>query len=181
MFLCLCLCRSICRRLDCIPLFCFLFVLMLMPLVWTRLKVPKGGLPFSFFCRARVHFTWKLRRQEKKVASTTKNAEWKSALIVLILYRNTFSSHWTYLLSIVFIMISTERLYNVYMMFIYNVYIIVSVVNLRTSGISIIKCGLVNWMRRRAWCYINGYINRYLKVSRLYSIFISGLKCTSWC
>ena len=83
----------------------------------------------------------------------------------------------------------TERLYNVYMMFIYNVYmmfiynvyIIVSVVNLRTSGISIIKCGLVNWMRRRAWCYINGYINRYLKVSRLYSIFISGLKCTSWC
>ena len=29
MFLCLCLCRSMCRRLDCIPLFCLLFVLML--------------------------------------------------------------------------------------------------------------------------------------------------------
>ena len=56
----------------------------------------------------------------------------------------------------------TERLYNVYMMFIYNVYIIVSVVNLRTSGISIIKCGLVNWMRRRAWCYMNGYILIYI-------------------
>ena len=40
MFLCLCLCRSICRRLDCIPLFCLLFVLflMLMPLVWNRLN-----------------------------------------------------------------------------------------------------------------------------------------------
>ena len=39
MFLCLCLiCRSICRRRHCIPLFCLLFVLMLMPLACTRLK-----------------------------------------------------------------------------------------------------------------------------------------------
>ena len=30
MFLWLCLCRSICRRLDCIRLFCLLFVLMFM-------------------------------------------------------------------------------------------------------------------------------------------------------
>ena len=69
MFLCLCLCRSICRRLDCIPLFCLLFVLMLllMALVWTRRKVPSITSQDDA-----LHYLWAIKRKRNNTDNRRK-------------------------------------------------------------------------------------------------------------